>query len=159
MKGETPFQAWTGRKPTVKHFRVFGSPAWAHIPAEKRKAMDPQSKPCIFVGYPDGVKGYRLLHPTTHELFIERSVRFEEESSSSSPITSPSTITLETLQHDDSSSENLNLPDLHEESSSSTSNDESDDEDLSSSSSHHSEVDDSPPDSPAMKPLWAHQTL
>ena len=50
----------------------------AHIPKEQCKAMDPQSQPCIFVGYPDGVKGYCLLHPTTHELFIERSVNFQE---------------------------------------------------------------------------------
>eukprot|EP01018_Ginkgo_biloba_P031340 Gb_07919 [translate_table: standard] len=72
LKGVTPFKAWNGRKPIVKHFRVFGSPALACISKKKRKAMEPQSVPCIFVGYPDGVKGYRLLHPTTHELFIER---------------------------------------------------------------------------------------
>ena len=40
--------------------------------------MDMQSKPCIFVGYPEDVKGYRLLDSDTHELLISRSVRFDE---------------------------------------------------------------------------------
>lgn len=159
MKGVTPFQAWTSRKPIVKHFRVFGSLAWAHIPVEKCKAMDPQSKPCIFVGYLDDVKGYRLLHPSTHDLFIERSVHFEESSSISSHTTSPSTITLETLHDDDSSFEDLNPPNPIEESSSSTSDGDNDGEDSHSSHSHLLEVDDSPLDSPASMPLWPQQNF
>ena len=40
--------------------------------------MDMQSKPCIFVGYLEDVKGYRLLDSDTHEMLISRSVRFDE---------------------------------------------------------------------------------
>jgi hypothetical protein len=61
VKDKTPYEAWSGLKPEVTHFRIFGSRAWAQIPSEKRKALDPQSTECIFVGYPDGVKGYRLI--------------------------------------------------------------------------------------------------
>eukprot|EP00253_Pinus_taeda_P017894 PITA_17894 len=50
---KTPFSASSGTKPEVTHFCVFGSRAWARIPFEKRKALDPQSIECIFVGYPD----------------------------------------------------------------------------------------------------------
>ena len=35
----TPFEAWSGHKPDVTHFRTFGSKAWARIPTEKRKAL------------------------------------------------------------------------------------------------------------------------
>ena len=49
LDGITPFEAWCGRKPSVNHFKVFGSPAWARIPPQKRRALEPQSKPCIFV--------------------------------------------------------------------------------------------------------------
>jgi hypothetical protein len=43
LKNITPEEAWTKIKPDVSHFRVFGSIAWAHIPDEKRKALQPKS--------------------------------------------------------------------------------------------------------------------
>lgn len=33
---KTPYEAWTGRKPNLRHIRIFGSPVMAHIPKEKR---------------------------------------------------------------------------------------------------------------------------
>ena len=42
LDGMTPFKAWSGHKPDVTHFRIFGSKAWARIPTEKRKALQPQ---------------------------------------------------------------------------------------------------------------------
>eukprot|EP00253_Pinus_taeda_P026530 PITA_26530 len=53
IKDQTPFEAWSSTKPEITHLRVFGSQAWARIPFQKRKALDPQSIECIFVGYPD----------------------------------------------------------------------------------------------------------
>jgi hypothetical protein len=41
VKDQTPFETWSGRKPEVTHFRIFGSRAWAHVSSEKRKALDP----------------------------------------------------------------------------------------------------------------------
>ena len=96
VKGVTPFEAWTGKKPEVTHFRVFGSRAWAHIPTEKWRALEPQSKECIFVGYPDDVKGYRLLDPFTNQLFVERIVKFDEgppHAASDDPAEEPSVAT------------------------------------------------------------------
>jgi hypothetical protein len=62
----------------VTHFLIFGSRAWAQIPYKKRKALDPQSTECTFVGYPDSVKGYRLNDLSSDRLIIECSVQFEE---------------------------------------------------------------------------------
>ena len=59
--GMTPFEAWTSDKPDVTHLCIFRSRAWAHIPSKKRKALDLHRTPCIFVGYIDDVKGYRLI--------------------------------------------------------------------------------------------------
>jgi hypothetical protein len=78
VKEKTPYEAWSGLKQEVTHFRIFGSRAWAQIPSEKMKALDPQSSDCIFVGYPDGVKGYRLIYISSDRLMIECSVQFEE---------------------------------------------------------------------------------
>ena len=44
LDGFTPFEAWSGYKPDVTHFRIFGSKAWSRIPIEKRKDLQPQSK-------------------------------------------------------------------------------------------------------------------
>ena len=56
----------------------FGCEAWAHIPDEKRKALQPKSEKCIFVGYSEDIKGYRLLQPHSHGIIIRRDVKFDE---------------------------------------------------------------------------------
>ena len=75
----TPFEAWSGHKPDVSHFRIFGSRAWARSPTEKRKDLQPQSPECLFVGYFEDSKGYKLINFTKNKDFIKRSVQFEEE--------------------------------------------------------------------------------
>ena len=57
---------------------MFGSDAWAHLPDEKRKALQPKSEKCIFVGYSEDVKGYRILQPHSHDIIIRRDVKFNE---------------------------------------------------------------------------------
>ena len=65
LDGMTPFEAWSGHKPDVTHFRIFGSKAWARIPTEKRKDLQPQSKECLFFGYSKDSKGYKLINLST----------------------------------------------------------------------------------------------
>ena len=57
---------------------MFGCEAWAHIPDEKWKALQPKSEKCIFVGYSEDVKGYILLQPHSHDIIIRRDVKFDE---------------------------------------------------------------------------------
>jgi hypothetical protein len=71
VKDKAPYEAWSGLKPEVTHFHIFGSHAWAQIPSEKRKVLDPQRTECIFVRYPDGVKGYRLIDLSSDRAIIE----------------------------------------------------------------------------------------
>jgi hypothetical protein len=77
VKDKTPYEAWSGLKPEVTHFCIFGSRAWAMIPFEKRKELDPQSIECIFFGYPNDVKEYRLTDLLLDQLIIERSFQLE----------------------------------------------------------------------------------
>lgn len=78
LDGMNPFEAWCRRKLVVKHFRVFGCPAWAHISSRECKA--PPSRPCTFISYKESFKAYRLMDPETRDIFIERNVHFEESS-------------------------------------------------------------------------------
>ena len=40
--------------------------------------MKPKSEKCIFFGYSEDVKGYRILHPHSHDIIIRRDVKFDE---------------------------------------------------------------------------------
>ena len=57
IKGKTPFEAYFGHKPDVSNFKVFGSTAWARIPLDRRKSLQPRSIECIFIGYLEESKG------------------------------------------------------------------------------------------------------
>jgi len=85
LKNITPEEAWSSIKPDMSHFRVFGSEAWAHIPDEKHKALEPKSEKCIFVGYSEDVKGYRLIPFKSKNVIIRRDVKFDENKSAYEP--------------------------------------------------------------------------
>lgn len=74
LNGKTPFEMWTGKKPDISHLRVFGSVVMMHIPKEKRIKWDKKAEKGILVGYPDGVKGYRVYIPRTKEITTSRDV-------------------------------------------------------------------------------------
>lgn len=74
----TPEHVWTAKKIALQHLRIFGCKAYAHIPAAKRTKLNPRSSPCIFVGYCEDTKGYRLYDPKKKITFISRDVTFSE---------------------------------------------------------------------------------
>ena len=76
LQNITPYEAWTGRKPTVQHFKVFGCLAYALIPEHKWGKLDDKAAKCIFVGYSTESKGYRLYHPGTRKIIVSRDVMF-----------------------------------------------------------------------------------
>ena len=57
LKDKTPVEAWSGIKPSVSHFKIFGCIYYAHVPAEKRIKLDIKSQKCVFLGYSDVTKG------------------------------------------------------------------------------------------------------
>ena len=56
---KTPEEMWTGHPPKFDNLRVFGCVAYAH---QKQGKLDPRAKKCMFIGYPEGVKGYKLWY-------------------------------------------------------------------------------------------------
>ena len=77
----TPYEAWNGSKPDVSHLREFGCPCYAHVPKDERKKLDPKAKKCIFLGYGDCVKGYRLYDESRSHVMYSRDVKFDESNS------------------------------------------------------------------------------
>lgn len=79
VAGSLPEELWTGSKIELSHLRVFGCVAYALVPEQKHKKLDAKSKKCIFVGYSDTTKGYRLVDPLVpHKVFFARNVAFLE---------------------------------------------------------------------------------
>ena len=80
VTGMTPFEAWTGKKPNVKHLRIFGCTAYAHIPKDERQKLDSKSRKCILLGYGTETKGYRLYDEKCGKVLYSRDVLFNESS-------------------------------------------------------------------------------
>ena len=78
--GKTPFELLYGQKPDVNHLRIFGSRCFARIPPELRTKNSPHSHEALFLGYPDGVKGWRLRDAKTGTFFNSCDVVFDEGS-------------------------------------------------------------------------------
>lgn len=76
---KTPQEAWSGRKPSISHLRVFGSIAYAHVPDQKRSKLDDKSERYVFIGYDSRSKGYKLYNPSNKKITISRDVEFDEE--------------------------------------------------------------------------------
>lgn len=76
--GCTPYELWTGHKPSIAHLRIFGSPCYAYIPEHKRSKFDARAKKLILVGYSNGLKSYKLFDPKTRTARYARSVIVHE---------------------------------------------------------------------------------
>jgi hypothetical protein len=74
----TPYEAWFGRKPNLSHLRMFGCPAYMHIPADERSKFSPKARKCVFVGYCETQKGFRLWDSVRRRIFVSRDVIFNE---------------------------------------------------------------------------------
>jgi hypothetical protein len=80
LDGKVAEEVWTGNEVDYSGLRVFGCPAYVHIPSEERSKLDPKSRQCIFLGYGKGVKGYKFWDPTANKAVISRDVVFDENS-------------------------------------------------------------------------------
>ena len=76
-----PQQAWSGKHHILSHFKVFGCIAYAHMPKQTRSKLDDKSEKCIFIGYDEQSKAYKLSNPITKKVIVSRDVVFKEEES------------------------------------------------------------------------------
>ncbi|GJW27366.1 retrovirus-related pol polyprotein from transposon TNT 1-94 [Tanacetum coccineum] len=76
---QTPQEAWSGIKPTISHFKVFGSVAYAHVPDQRRTKLDDKSKKYVFIAYDEKIKDYKLFDPTNKKVIVSRDVNVNEE--------------------------------------------------------------------------------
>jgi transposase InsO family protein len=75
---KTQQEVWTGKEPSFTHLKVFGCDAYVHVPKENRSKLDKKAEKYIFIGYKDGLKGYKLWNPETKKVVYSRDVVFRE---------------------------------------------------------------------------------
>ena len=65
---KTPHEVWSDKNPCIAYLIIFGCDAFIHVPKEKRSKLDNKAEKCIFIGYKDGMKGYKLWNPITRKI-------------------------------------------------------------------------------------------
>ena len=63
VRDMTPEEAWSGRKPSVEHFRVFGCIGYVHIPDVKRSKLDDKSVKCVLLGLSSESEAFKMFDP------------------------------------------------------------------------------------------------
>ena len=71
-----PAEVWSGTKTDLNHLRKFGCTAYVHVTQAK---TSPRAMKGVFMGYPDGTKGYRVWLPEELRCTVSRNVIFNEE--------------------------------------------------------------------------------
>ncbi|GJR70550.1 retrotransposon protein, putative, ty1-copia subclass [Tanacetum coccineum] len=77
IEKKTPMEMWSGHPSDYGMLRIFGCVAYPH---DKQGKLKPRAVKYVLLGYPEGVKGYRLyrLDNESPKIFTSRNVVFNE---------------------------------------------------------------------------------
>lgn len=78
LENSTPYERLYGTKPSYELLKVFRCLCFASTLKRDRTKLDARADPCIFIGYSQQQKGYRLYNLKTKTTFISRDVCFHE---------------------------------------------------------------------------------
>src|SRR5260370_13271772 len=84
--GITLIQAFDGTTPDVSHMRIFyTNPYIHHSKSDGAKKLRDRAHKVKFVGYPEGISGYRLYDPAICTIILSHSTHFLESTQKSIP--------------------------------------------------------------------------
>ena len=73
---KTPYELWTGKKPSLKHLHIWGCLAEARPYRPHEKKLDSRTVSFYFIGYSERSRGYKFYDPTTKSIFQTGNARF-----------------------------------------------------------------------------------
>ena len=68
---------WCGRKPSLRHYRIWGYPAHVLNRRNTRK-LDSRTEVYLFIGYPKGTRGGIFYNPRNNKVFVSTYTTFLE---------------------------------------------------------------------------------
>jgi hypothetical protein len=78
--GMTPYEMLKGRKPSARHWGVFGCDAFYHLPKEQRGVLEPKVEPCIYLGHHAAQNCAKVYVLRTGKIVVTRDVTFRGSS-------------------------------------------------------------------------------
>ena len=78
LKGKTSYELLYGSIPTYDHLRVFGCLCYVATNKQGRDKFQPRTSACVFVWYPFGQKGYKVMDLESNKIYVSRDVAFHE---------------------------------------------------------------------------------
>ncbi|GJV80780.1 retrotransposon protein, putative, ty1-copia subclass [Tanacetum coccineum] len=77
IEKKTPIKMWSGYPSDYGMLRIFSYVAYPH---DKQRKLEPRAVKCVLLGYPEGVKGYKLyrLDDESPKIVTSRNVVFNE---------------------------------------------------------------------------------
>lgn len=79
LRNVTPEEDFSGKKPDVGHFRIFGCFTYSYVPKENMTKLEPTVDKGIFVGYSKTSKAYQIYIPAQRKVVVKWDMKFEEE--------------------------------------------------------------------------------
>lgn len=78
LNNKSPLEKLLGNLPDYTLLRSFGCLFFASTNNKDQTKFSPRAIPCVFLGYPSGFKGYKVLDLVSHSVLISRNVVFKE---------------------------------------------------------------------------------
>ena len=78
LSNKSPYEILLQKVPCYSHLRSFGYLCYPATLSSHRTKFDPRARACVLLGYPPGMKAYKLLDLYTHQSFFSRDVVFHE---------------------------------------------------------------------------------
>nr|GEV75137.1 Gag-Pol polyprotein [Tanacetum cinerariifolium] len=76
---KTPMEMLTRKTVNYSDLHIFRSHVYVMYYSQETTKLSPKSKKCLFLGYTDGVKGYRVWDPTAYKVVVSKDVVFMED--------------------------------------------------------------------------------